>query len=347
MKKTLLRSLLLGACCAAPIAAMAGGLEAPTCCTPPRVDIPDMREGWGFMLEGAAIQPYNNNLAYASPLVTSTVGVAPLAFTTHFVDIEEVKPNYKFDLRVGVDYTLADSANVLKLTYEHFFNNDDSNDDDDDFVNRSVNFKFDEVTLASEQHILIGPYWEATLTGGLRWARVQQNSNLDATLIGVPADVITGGVNGVYGIDQTAKFNGVGPVGGVGSMFHLTENLALGAEGLVAILIGNSQLDVDYATDGIGFLLPVPTIAADVDTDSVTSVVPELFMRIYANYFYRFQDGMELQVEAGWRTNHFFNLRTGLDEVERVARASFAPEVNTLSDEISFSGPYLMGHLKI
>lgn len=332
MKKTLLRSLLIGSCTLAPVVAFAGGLDNPTCCQPPRVDIPDMREGWGFTLEGAAIRGYNNDLTYAvSPESIVTIG----AFTSESVTIEEIKPDYAFDLLVGVDYTLAGSGNVLKLSYEHLFNKTSSAsqyDVFDDYFEGSVQLKLDAVDLLSEQHILIGPYWEATLTGGLRYARVSQDFDASVAVSALGVREALALDSSFVAVSEDMQFNGVGPLGGLGSMFHLTENFALGGEGQMALLIGRNKASVNALE-----VLPVTVAAADVfvfddKADNIYSIVPELKARIFGNYFYRFQDGMELQVEAGWKIDQFFNLRTNTTNV---------------SNDIGFSGPYLKGHIKL
>lgn len=361
MNKTLLRSLLLGACAVAPFAAIAGGVEVAPCCNPPRVDIPDMREGWGFYLEGAAIRPYNNNTVFGDTLTF----VAP-NFDFFEVDYDAVNPDFNFALRVGVDYTMADSANILKLEYEHVWdsqstaNSDASfvffDDDEDDipFVSAGdVKIRLDAVKLVSEQHILIGPYWEATLTGGLRYARVQQKLNYGTALdLFVDGEDDDDGFDGALAFDafeNTMTFNGVGPLGGVGGMFHVTENLAFGAETQIALLLGSNKLDIDYYAllpnffEGPDFI----PVAGEFNTSSQTSIVPEIFARIYGNYFYRFDDGMELQVELGWRLDQYFNLRTSFAENELTEDAFFAEAPITISDEIGFSGPYLAAHLKI
>jgi hypothetical protein len=290
-----------------------------------------MAEGWGFYVEGSAIRAYNNDLAYAFydesliPLVAS---------------VETVKPDWNFGLRVGVDYTLADSANIMKLFYEHIFdrNSSDSSEDYRDIgYGADVKVKLDGVTLLSEQHILIGPYWEATLSGGLRYARVEQQFNIG---VGTAVDFEDDDEFAI-GFNTTSQFNGVGPLGGVGGMFHVTENLAFGAEAQGALLLGRTKHSVEND-------------AFEINSDDVTSIVPELFSRIYGNYFYRFNDGMELQVELGWRLNQFFNIETryARDDVASAGlglsddtTAAFIPA--TVSDDIGFSGPYLSAHLKI
>lgn len=332
MKKTLLSSLLLGACCAAPIAAIAGGIDVVVP-GPPRVDIPDMREGWGFTVAGAALRGYNNDLGFFT-FDSEVFAPADLTFADK---VFEVKPDYAFNLTVGVDYTLADSANILKLTYEHLFHNTSSNSETlataaggTVYAKGSVQQELDDVNLVSEQHILIGPYIEATLTGGLRYARVSQDFDtvLDATAAVVP--VVDAAINTAANL----QFNGVGPLGGMGVMFHMTENFALGGETQVALLLGESKLS---NTDS--FLGDDIAVNGTLKTNDVYSIVPELYARIYGNYFYRFDDGMELQLELGWRVNQFFNIRTSVDDD--------IVNPTTTSNDIGFSGPYLMGHLKI
>jgi hypothetical protein len=347
MKNVLLRSLLIGATCIAPIAAMAGGVEVETCCKPPRVDIPDMIPGWGISLEGSALRGYNNNLNYEQLVLSTSETVGFNTFTFTDLLFEDVDPTYAFGLRVGVSYTLANAGNVLKLFYEHLFDRS-STDSVSALIpigttevsaveaEGSVRQKLDGVSLLSEQHILIGPYWETTLSGGARFAHVSQQLNAEelvyTTTVASHSFVSAVAESASYSM----QFNGVGPLAGLGTMFHVCENFLIGAEAQGALLMGRNK--VGFNADGLTIQAPDPFLALSGDVDSIYSIVPEMYYRIYGNYFYRFHDGSELQVELGWRANQFFNLRTftQLGDFNGVAVDI------TNSDDIGFSGPYLM-----
>lgn len=338
MKKALLRSLLLSSCAIAPVVAIAGGIDAEAPCCAVRVDIPEMREGWGFTIQGAALRGYNNNLDYVDAIQTSTEAtVGGNTFFANNYSINAVQPNYDFAMLVGVDYTFANSANMIKLSYEHLFNSTAQGTTYDYVANEyegSVKLKLDGVSLLSEQHMLIGPYWEATFSGGLRYARVSQN--LQTVLETASAFPEVGGESAPilgYG-ETTMQFNGVGPLAGLGGMFHITQSIMLGAEAQAALLVGKNNTNTiqTILTEAPTILPAYESINSNYSANNIYSVVPEMYARIYGNYFYRCADGMELQLEAGWRMNQFFNVRTN----------SFGT-----SDDIGFSGPYLMGHVKL
>jgi hypothetical protein len=351
MKKTLLRSLLIGAASIAPIAAIAGGVEVETCCKPPRVDIPDMREGWSFSIEGSALRGYNNNLTYSEFTSFFSETIGSTVFETEEAFVNDIAPNYAFGLRVSANYTLANSANVLKLFYEHLFRRSASDETAAIIpVSSSENVavasegsareKLDGVTLLSEQHILIGPYWETTFSGGVRFAHVGQDltaSSAAALLSNLaPSDVIAERIN------SSMQFNGVGPMVGFGSMFHVWENIAIGGEAQAALLMGRNKIGfTEFLANSSTpiFAADPAAIVVNEDIDSIYSIVPEMYYRLYANYFYRFNNGSTMQVEAGWRANQFFNLRTFARGV--VSAEGIAVNV-TNSDDIGFSGPYLM-----
>lgn len=339
MKRALLRSLLIGSCAIAPIMAFAGGIDVEKPCCTVRVDIPEMREGWGFSVQGAALRGYNNDLNYINVLEsTSATTVGGNTFFVNNVDANTVEPNYDFALLLGVDYTFADSANMIKLFYEHLFSTTANGNSYDLIGNEyegSVKLKLDGVSLLSEQHIIIGPYWEATFSGGLRYARVSQyfNSSLEtgSDFPDIPGQD-TPSLLGYF--TESMQFNGVGPLAGLGGMFHVTPSIKVGAEAQAALLVGknDANLITNVLTPTLGVLPAYDSVTSNYDANSIYSIVPEMYARIYGNYFYRCADGMELELEAGWRMNQFFNLRTD----------SFGD-----SDDIGFSGPYLMGHLKL
>ena len=361
MKNTLLRSLLLGAASLSPLLAIAGGVEVTTCCNLPRVDIPEMKEGWGISLEAAALRPYNNNLNYLAYETLTSEIVGATAFDFAMNNIEDIAPVYSLALRAGVDYTIADSANVIKLSYEHLFARDGSNEFHNDVafdggtvvydISGTVKQKLDGVTLLSEQHILIGSSWETTLSGGARFAHVSQtfSTNENVLLVGTsmlaPAPMIAV----VETSDFNMQYNGAGPLVGLGAIFHVMDNFALGAQTQGALLIGRNKISVDaealiLGAAPVGIAPPLTEIfTEELDSKSIYSIVPEMDYRLYANYFYRFTNGGELEVEAGWRANQFFNLRTF-----STTGSADSIAINSVdSDDIGFSGPYLSFHYKI
>lgn len=370
MKHYLLKSILLGIGFS-PLLAIAGGVDVIVPATPvSRVDIPDMREGWGFFVEGSVLRGYNNNLNY----FVSNDSVLFISDSGEAIDnngiFQDLSPDYAFTLRLGMDYTFAQSGNMLKLYYEHLFPRTANASTqaivlENPFLDigeidiegaGSVKQQLDGVTFLSEQHILIGPIWETTLSGGIRYARVSQELEASAVLaylipnndsyVDVPSDAFT------------MQFNGVGPLAGFGTIFHVADQFAIGAEALGALLVGYNKIaqggfDLTYDLAG-----NITGTQNNVSIDPIYSLVTEMYYRLYGNYFYRFQDGSELQIEAGWRANQFFNLRTfeieiaplnggyGFDNVRNFA--NLGPSVNTTtSDDIGFSGPYLMVHYKL
>jgi hypothetical protein len=344
---------VLGSLFLLPCTTFAGGIDLLP--LPASVDIPDMRGGWGASIEVAALKPYNNNLNYfliTQPLSSEDgLGNAYQSLTTR---IERVDPIYAPALRVGINYTFADKGNVLKLNYEHLFDKEASDFFQDIpnllYTDASVRQKLDGISLVSEQHILIGPYWETTLTIGARYAHLRQE--LAANFTNYVFDTPTNDIN-FNNQSFSVQFDGTGPLVGLGTIFLLTDKLALGAEVQGALLVGRNNLDITSFNERETPTFTDLTYGAN-ELDHVYSIVPELFYRIYANYFYRFANGSELQMEAGWRTNQFFNLRTfdfALSGTANPATHTSTPFIispnTTRSDDIAFGGPYVMFNYKL
>jgi len=352
MKNIFLRSLILGAGYLSPLIAIAGDIDIVTPLVPISVQLPNMLEGWGFSVEGTALRAYDNNLTYFSQAIT-TAGVIvdpSLNTNTSYQQYEPLDGIYSFGLHVGVDYTFHDYANVLKLYYEHLFARTAS----DNFVDSeifpetptletlsiasgSIKQKLDAITLISEQHLLIGPFWEATFSGGARFTHVSQMLHTTSSLTSdnVSLDVFTTDTTS----DYSMQFNGVGPVAGLGTLFHLFPSLTLGVEGQLAALIGRNKINTSFNI--INLTNNVATFNGDFinQVNEIYSVVPEAYLRIYGNYLYTFSNASELEIEAGWRVNQFFNLRT--------FDSDYTSQNTTTSDDIGFSGPYLLVHYKI
>jgi hypothetical protein len=366
MNNTFLRRLLVGLCLGSPLTALAGGVDilVPEAS---RVDIPGMRPGWGFTVEGAALRSFNNNLNYfsfTSSLSGATGGGVSNSLIENVNFIENIDPNYAFNLRVGLDYTLAGSANVLKLYYEHLFARTASATfntfipssgglgSSESWVEAtgSAKQKLDGVSLLSEQHILIGPSWETTIMGGVRYARVSQDLNIINPTISINPSVRASLQIDTIEADATMQYNGVGPLVGLGANFTFFRNFAIGAEAQGSLLIGLNKIS---STSVETVLQSTITITeTDILSDNIYSVVPELFARLYGNYLYRFNNGSELLVEAGWRVNQFFNLRTFSNNGNQsngafgASNGVLAPD-STNSDDIGFSGPYVLVHYKL
>lgn len=365
MRYFLLRVLSL-ACSIIPAASIAGGLESPHSPILPTVTIPTITPGLGLSIQGSALRGYNNNLNYASPSDAFIFGIIRLnPVNPGSVSFYTLSPPYAFALQVGLDYALADQGNILKLNYEHLFNRESTANNSDTYVSTSVldpistvvfggtgslDQKLDNISLFSEQHVLIGAKWETTFSGGLRFAHlVQELSTKELATIDTPA------TSTALTTSSTMQFNGVGPMAGLGALFHLNNSLLIGTQVEGALLLGLNKINNQIRTH---IVVPPSTNSLAVypffNTNSY-GTVPELAYSIYANYFYRFNNQAEMEIEIGWRMDQFFNLRTFNDfnsvinmvtagnYVENIASAA----LNLIqSDDIGFSGPYLMTHIK-
>jgi len=355
MNHILLRSLLIGFYCATPALSFAGDLDI---IAPPilQIDIPDMQEGWGFLIEGSAVRGYNNNLSYViqEPPINTNTDPFGNNFNSALFPILYVNPDYAFDLRIAVDYTLPDTANVLKLSYEHVFDEESTAQNNSglaSYAHANIREKLDTISLISEQHILVGPYMEGVITGGIRYAHLGQEFNTGSLASTINVSI----QNQAYDM----RFNGTGPQVGISTLFHFYENFVLGVDAQTALLVGKNTLSQSlFGTifDIFGYAITETTVSSDID--NVYSIVPELAYKIYANYFYRFYNGSELQIEAGWKADQFFNVRT-FDTTESFqsltnpigasisgSTASIATG-STNSDKIGFAGPYLSLHYKL
>jgi len=350
MKKFLIRSLLLSTCSITSMTAIAGDIDIVEILEPPRVDIPDTEEVWGIGIEGMYLRPYNNNLGYSAltnSLLNTSTGTTYINGVVRTID-----PSYNWGLRATLYHVLGDSGNLAKLSYEQFFGQE-SHDQYIDLqipqeLSGEVRLKFRAISLTTEQHMLIGPYWEAAFVGGLRYAHLEQDLEINDVIN------VSGMFENFYTFSPyTLKFDGVGPLLGIGSLFHLGNGFSVGAEGLATLFVGNNRIDVHETENSFNIcpssllcIAPSDTITfTDYDLDNTFSLVPELYYRIYANYFYHFDDGTEIELEAGWRANQFFNMRTRINGVGQPDAFHAASVVGVKSDDIGFSGPYAMVHV--
>jgi len=363
MKFISFRQLLTTLTIATPLFAHAGGIEIIEATAPCCEVIPNMISGWGFSIEGAALRPYDNDLIYGLNSSNEYSSDGP---DSNIFDIDNYykyfKPKYAFNLRVGLSYTFYDSGTVLQLFYEHYFNRkvtdssafEVTNDQRDtpprtfDYFNEgSLRNKFDGVTLAAEQHFILGPFWESTLTGGLRFAHLSQQIELANNFVQVQDANFFNAT-----AFNSMQFNGAGPLAGIGTIFHLNEDFAIGAEGLGALLMGRNKIgsNVTYNSGTVGSL-PDTTVNANNHIDSIYSIVPEVYYRIYGNYSYLFANNTELTIELGWRGNLFFNVRTALLEGDVSSNKpplfNSTEQIPTFSTDLGFMGPYLTVYYQI
>jgi hypothetical protein len=356
MKKFLLCNVLLISL--VPLNSNAGGIEdIPPAL--PVIDTPAMRPGFGYWIEANYLRGYTNqNDAYGNSTVeysSSTVDVVD--YIDYYRSIDQ---NYSFGLQVGGFYVIPDTANVLKLSYGHLFAHTTHTNFTGpryDLVNEVGNVvirntkasrqqKLDDVTLLSEQHVLIGPYWETTISGGARYARVSQDSGFysNSPVFSIPEYMLE--YHNYGKVDYALQFNGVGPMLGLGGLFHFWENCAFGAEVQGALLMGREKINYSQTSGQIYPTSLTLTIEKDID-DQINSMVPEFFYRIYANYFARLNNGAEIELELGWRTNQFFNLRIWQFGAYSGEDAAVAAVNTTYSQDIGFSGPYLTFQYKL
>lgn len=332
-------------CCAFHSTANAGGIDILTPSPILHVTIPAMKEGLGFTVEGSALRVYDNNLSYVigGPTITTTEGVNTTVFSENMV--EKITPGYAGAIRASIDYTFSDYANVLSLVYEHLFSRDFSSSATDgesfDFSG-SMRQKLDAGAIISEQHILIGPFWETTFTGGARFAHLEQtlsaqgiNSTDPENLENFSSTTVT-----------SYRFNGAGPLLGLNAMFNVFDFLSLGAEMQGTLLLGKNNLSIDNTT--VAFGSPDLTYSVTNDISPIYSLVPELYYRLYANFFFRTSNDMEFQLEAGWRANQFFNIRTfDRNPLSNTYGIEGYGINSTTSSDIGFSGPYLRVHVQL
>lgn len=331
------------ACCAVQLPAQAGGIDIFS--PPPalHVTIPAMKGGLGFSVEGSALRVYENDLSYITAGTTTVVSEAPNTDVFIQNSVEKITPGYAPAIRASIDYTFSDYANVISLVYEHLFSRDFTSsvqnlDQTVDFSS-SMRQKLDTGAILSEQHILIGPFWETTLTGGVLFAHLEQTFSANGFAPSL-TDSVTSST-----IQSTMQFNGVGPLLGMNAIINMLDYLSFGAEIQGALLLGKNNLSIDSATTFVteGASFPITNTL-----EPIYALAPELYYRIYANLFFRAPNNMEFQFEGGWRANQFFNLRTfdrnPLTQIENVAGMGIN---STVSNDLGFSGPYVRVHIQL
>lgn len=357
MKRFLLYPCLMSLLSANPLMALAGGLETPIpleLSAIPAVDIPEQKKGFSIGIESALLRPYNNNLGYGFTVHPFLGATTPsgINYFDEIVTVDELGPQYDFNLRLNVDVVLGYSGNKFRLTYDHLFDRniqDHVTNWEEGSVVGEVRQKLDMATLISQQHMLIGQYWEASFSGGVGFAHLNQHmrSYSNTLFAETPFQRLTT-------LTKSVQYNGVGPLLGLGSTFHATPSISLGAETESILLIGNNNLDMieDYTNNNLnssGEIVSYFTGHTSTDGKGIYNIVPQWNYRVYVNYLYRTGSENALLVELGWRGTQFFNVRSyEAPTLFRGTETSFtifngiSSVQSTTSDKISFAGPYLL-----
>jgi len=280
---------------------------------PPNVDVPDNLGTAGITLEGFYLRGFNSDLVYA---------VSPLFLVSGTNTIRQLSQDYAFGARLAVDYVGPDSYNILKLEYEHLPQSHGSESffDGVTHFHASVESTYRAFSATSEQPLLIGPYWETHFIGGARYIQVSQTFSPRGAFFLPEFSAST-----ISAARYEVQFSGGGIVGGLSSLWTY-HGFGIGTEALTSILLVNNRLNNSFAIDQN--ITPI-LYNVVVNIDDIMNIVPELHVRGFMNYRYKFRNDTEFTTELGYRFNQFFNVRTNhvFENID--------------SQHIGFAGPYL------
>jgi len=192
-------------------------------------------------------------------------------------------------------------------------------------------FTYNNVDINVGERIASSPQWKYRLFGGLRYSEL--NGQLE-TFYENLHDVL--GATGFLqegNVKQKSEVQAFGPRIGARLNYQWSENLALAAEGGMAILFGRQTtqyLDKEPANPLTGFLGLIHE-----ENQNEDQIVPNLDAKVALVYNPSFLGSLNTIVELGYMVNHYFNAQTNFRPTRALGGA--VKQVN----DIDMNGFYL------
>lgn len=338
------------------LALLALGLSAPAfadTCNPFNVTVPNQQGGFTIGADALYLQPSVPNSAYNFSANTATTVTPP--FVTNG-SVNNVDTNYHWGFDVTAAYRIACTGNDISATWTHLSQNSDSDSVhlvgvtgplDIGTVNAdvtgSLQFNYDAVDLDVGQRVNFGDYFQFRTFAGVRWAQVEDDSDVAAIYASQAATPI---IQATQHFEQNSKFNGIGPQVGFDGRYCLGYGFGLDANLTTSLLVGTTDNDVRYTQ------LPAATTSVvnrvvNLNVDSKDRVVPAIDASLGLDYTYNFNncDRSSLVVQAGWKVVNYFDAANRVDDSDVATFAGAAGRVvpgfgGDNSHNVAFQGPY-------
>ena len=313
------------------------------------VNIPNLKSGFEFNIEGLFLKPSNSDLDYG--FVTDSDRAVTNLLT--------IKPDTDFAFGAGIGYVFPNSGNNVQLNWTGFNHTDNNtftlqgngdltapfgyrfdNEDNDDTTKASTaaQFKLSAIDLDAGQYVDVGNRLQMRLFAGLRFARVESNLRDRYT------ELDTG--NQDEGPEDLAendsfrsKFSGIGPRLGADATYNLASGFAAVGHVATSLLVGrvdsnSSFAFYDYNDDSeSGSLI--------IGSEKLTRVVPAIDAKLGLSYNYTFDCDSVVTLEGGYKASQY------IDAVDRLKAESRTGVVTRSTSSLGFSGPYVKLAVKL
>ena len=297
LKKTAVAVLAFGS------SAVFAGSMGPVC-APGNVTVPCASTAWDVGAQALYLQPSYSGQGYLGS-TTATVGTASTE------NYNKTPYNWGWGFKIEGSYHF-NTGNDLNLNWYHLDHSHDktivglsspfnsSPSVDLGSAAASAQTKWDAVNLEFGQLSHFGEWKNIRFHGGVQYARIESNHDLDVTGL-----ITSGGTTeDLVDFESKLKYNGFGPRIGADYAYNWGNGFAMYAKGATALLVG-TQSFTDTILDPASLVIPGTVTSVSV-TGSRTSIVPELEAKLGLTYTYAMAQG-DLSLDLGWMWNNYFN----------------------------------------
>lgn len=349
----------------------------PTSAAPFQLEIPNLKNGFELFVAGLYLQPTSSNLNYAN--VPSENFSGPGTQVALENNLFSNNPSFGWGFELGLGYVFANSGNDIQLSWTSYNHASDasvftdpgqalsSGTGFDEFnysgtyqvgpttwnvvedlnAGSNVDEKLNAIDLDVGQYVDIGTRMRMRFFAGLRGAQVEQGiQNLyhdmtDIAITNNAGELLTHfHYKDDLKEDFNSKFNGLGPLMGIKTSYHIWNCFGLTTLVDAAMLVGKMDTSTDRwrrfnlinnATNEPIFpeIFPI-NINTQTSLEDQWRVVPAIDAKLGLNYTFIFKNRSTFTLEAGYQTSHYF------DSVEKVNSLTGTSETNS----VDYSGPY-------
>lgn len=246
-------------------------------CTSQNVTIPCDTNGWHVLVEGAYIQPANDDLEFRRDNSNGT------PFRQYAVE-----PDHKFGWRIegGWHYDNGRDITVSWSRFDHSFTDSSVDASGGNRWHGEADFEVDVFNLEFGQMFNVGDNADMRLHFGGQYVSLDHFLKYEGfNSAGSPL---------FNGYKYPSEFDGFGPRAGIDWFYHLTHGFQLVSHAAMSLLVGDidSKLLERQSPPGEAW-------TPYVSKYSRRTIVPHLEARVAVRYNHKMDQGM-LSVEGGW-----------------------------------------------
>ena len=334
--------------------AYAGTTQAVTQNVAPNM-IPTLTPGFGITLTGLYLQPSasGGNLTYAT--YTSPTPIDSPSWRQ-----ENTDPKYHGAFDLGLQYTMADTTDQVKLDWMYFNSTDlaSATSTGTDSVappysfgpgaqfsggsaNTSAHFQINNINLTLDHLINVSSNIQMTVFDGISTAYLKEG--LTSSYLGNTHP--TGSPNDLTPFDitsyNTSEFTGIGPRLGLDTAYFFTPRWSVVGEMAGSLLIGSIKTTTNFRTLSAG-----TTLNTTLANQKNTAVVPEFNGKMGVTYALPLNtQGSVLTLQAGYMVVIYLNGITQVNPTQLVPDTedngviAIIADAQTASD-LGLNGPY-------